>query len=170
MVVARRVQDEELPTIDPVSFRQVASRWVTGVAIVTTVDVDGRPLGLTMNGLTSLSLSPPQFIVCMNNGSDTLLALKRSNVFCINFLNQDQRHLSKVFATKGGDKFSSVEWHAGKTGSPIFAGAIGFAELRLTELLAGGDHCIAIGEVVCADARDGEPLVFFNGSYGGVTM
>jgi flavin reductase (DIM6/NTAB) family NADH-FMN oxidoreductase RutF len=43
--------------------------WTTGVAVITTVDRNGRPHGMTVNSLTSVSLDPP-----------LLLALSRSKI------------------------------------------------------------------------------------------
>lgn len=156
------------PILDANVFRRIAGHWVTGVAVVTTIDLSGNPLGLTMNGLTSLSLSPPQFLVCLDNASETLAALRHSKVFCINFLHRDQQSLSALFATKSAGKFTDVEWTRGVTGAPVLDGAIGYMELRLSQLLCGGDHQIAIGDAVAADARAGEPLVYFNGKYRSV--
>ncbi|WP_454651136.1 flavin reductase family protein [Bradyrhizobium liaoningense] len=154
--------------LDANAFRHIAGHWVTGVAVVTTIDQAGNPLGLTMNGLTSLSLSPPQFLICLDNKSETLAALRDSRVFCINFLHRDQRDLSTLFATKNSNKFLGVEWTKGVTGAPILGGGLGHMELRLGQLLSGGDHQIAIGEVVAADVRAGEPLAYFNGKYRSV--
>jgi flavin reductase (DIM6/NTAB) family NADH-FMN oxidoreductase RutF len=156
------------PVLDASAFRRIAGHWVTGVAVITTIDKAGNPLGLTMNGLTSLSLSPPRFLVCFDNGSETLAALRISKIFCINFLHRDQQALSSLFATKSANKFSGVEWTKGLTGAPVLSGAIGHMELRLSQLLCGGDHQIAIGEAVAADTRTGEPLVYFNGEYRSV--
>ncbi len=156
------------PVLDASVFRRISGHWVTGVAVVTTIDKAGNPLGLTMNGLTSLSLSPPRFLVCLDNGSETLAALRISEIFCINFLHRDQQALSSLFATKNANKFSGVEWTKGVTGAPILGGAIGHMELRLSQLLCGDDHQIAIGEAVAADARAEEPLVYFNGKYRSV--
>ena len=57
-------------------FRRASGLWATGVSIVTTVDSAGKPYGLTMNAVTSLSLNPPMFIVCVDNNSDTLAPMR----------------------------------------------------------------------------------------------
>ena len=91
-----------MPTlISPENFRKASGLWATGVSIVTTVDGDGTPFGLTMNSVTSLSLDPPLYLVNLDKGSDTLNALLVSRAFCINVLASDQQPLSNAFAKKG---------------------------------------------------------------------
>ena len=47
------------------SYRRLMSNWVTGVSLITCVDQEG-PVGCTANALTSLSLDPPQILVCFD--------------------------------------------------------------------------------------------------------
>jgi flavin reductase (DIM6/NTAB) family NADH-FMN oxidoreductase RutF len=46
--------------MQPEMFRKLAGHWLTGVSVVTTLDQDGKPVGMTMSAVTSLSLAPPQ--------------------------------------------------------------------------------------------------------------
>ena len=89
----------------PETFRKASGRWATGVSIVTTIDSDGVPFGLTMNSVASLSIDPPLYIVNVDNGSDTLAPMLSSRAFCINVLAEDQQELSNRFAKKGVDFF-----------------------------------------------------------------
>ena len=43
-------------------FRAALGRFATGVTIVTTLDGDGRPVGLTANSFNSVSLDPPMVL------------------------------------------------------------------------------------------------------------
>lgn len=154
--------------ITPELFRRACGLWATGVSIVTTVDTDGRPYGLTMNAVTSLSLNPPLFIVCVDNGSDTLKPMQDSRVFCVNVLTTDQENLSNRFAKKGADKFVGVDYIDGVTGAPVLAGSLVSVECVVTAMIAGGDHQICCGEVrrlALNDAPQVAPLLYFGGRY-----
>ena len=48
---------------------------------------------------------------------------------------------------------------------PIIDGALAWAACELRELIAGGDHTIAIGEVVALGLGEGEPLLWYAGRY-----
>jgi 3-hydroxy-9,10-secoandrosta-1,3,5(10)-triene-9,17-dione monooxygenase reductase component len=71
-----------------------------------------------------------------------------------------------VFASKlpEAEKLEGVE-HRLEHGTPIIDGALAWAACELRELIAGGDHTIAIGEVVSMGLGDGEPLLWYSGRY-----
>ena len=157
--------------IDADEFRKACGLWATGVSIVTSVDGQGRPFGLTMNAVTSLSLEPPMFLVCVDKGSDTLQAMLDSGVFCVNVLAQGQQALSDRFAKKGDDKFSGIEHKAGATGAPVLAGTLLAIECTVKAVLPGGDHeifCGAVERVFANHSESAEPLLYYGGRYGTV--
>ena len=149
-------------------FRRASGLWATGVSIVTTADSAGKPYGLTMNSVTSLSLDPPLYIVNVDKGSDTLAPMLESRSFSINVLADDQQSLSNSFAKKGDDKFSDVDHAAGSNGAPRLAGALMTIECTVDAVHEGGDHKIVVGEVteiVHADPDETKPLLYYRGKY-----
>ncbi len=155
-------------TITSEQFRRASGLWATGVSIVTTIDTAGKPYGLTMNAVTSLSLSPPMFIVCVDNNSDTLAPMRDSKVFCINVLASNQQDLSNRFAKKGDEKFSGIGHTRGSTGAPVLDGALLSIECAVSSIAPGGDHQIMLGEVrriVTNESAGIEPLLYFGGRY-----
>ena len=155
-------------SIDSDQFRRACGLWGSGVSIVTTVDAAGTPYGLTMNAVSSLSLNPAMFLVCVDNGSDTLPPMLESRVYCVNILTQQQQDLSNRFAKKGQDKFSGVTWSSGVTSAPIIAQTLISLECEVSNVYEGGDHQIFCGVVrglVSNEAADAEPLLFYSGRY-----
>jgi flavin reductase (DIM6/NTAB) family NADH-FMN oxidoreductase RutF len=118
-----------------------------------------------MSAVTSLSLAPPQFLICVDNQSESLPAIRESGVFAIHYLGSDQEQLAKDFAKKGGDKFASAPCRAGQTGAPILDGVIAFVECALHATYPGGDHTIIVGDVVHGQAPGGEPLGYHRGGF-----
>ncbi len=157
--------------LTPDLFRKACGFWATGVSVVTTCDMDGKPYGLTMNAVTSLSLTPPLFLVCLDNRSDTLAAVRRSGVFCINVLQEGQQELSNRFAKKGDDKYEGVDFERGMTGAPLLAGRVMAIECRVTAVHPGGDHHIFVGEVAditLPAGDDAQPMLYYRGRYASV--
>lgn len=149
----------------PELFKQIASYWLTGVAVVTAVAEDGELCGMTMSAVTSLSLDPPQFLLCMDRRAKTLAAIAHSEAFCIHYLNEHQQHLSAHFSRPGGDRFASIPYRVGELGAPILEDVIAFVECRLHDIADGGDHSIVIGNAVFGAAPGGNPLAYFHGGY-----
>ena len=56
------------PAADPRELRNALGRFTTGVTVVTTSDAAGRPVGLTANSFTAVSLDEGELLV----GSDGL--------------------------------------------------------------------------------------------------
>ncbi|MCL2346560.1 MAG: flavin reductase family protein, partial [Desulfobulbus sp.] len=49
------------------SLRNAPGRFATGVAIVTALDPDGQPIGLTVNSFAAVSLDPALALWCLDN-------------------------------------------------------------------------------------------------------
>jgi flavin reductase (DIM6/NTAB) family NADH-FMN oxidoreductase RutF len=155
------------PAVDTLRFRQVIGHFATGVAIVTCYGPDG-PTGLTTNAITSVSLEPLLLLVCFDNGSRTLPAVREARRFCVNVLRAGQEDLARVFASKrvAREKFEAVT-HMEAHGVPVLDGALAWLACDLEALHAAGDHTIGIGAITQMDADPaGEPLVWFRGDYG----
>ena len=152
--------------IDKQEFRRVMGHFAAGVTIITTIGDDGKPYGLTATAFTSVSLDPPLVLVCVDKQAESHPHFHTSGVFAVNFLAAGQEELSRRFAVSGGDKFSGVQLRQGVTGAPVLTDVLGHLECRTTDVCEGGDHTIFIGQVESADARAGEPLLYFRGAYG----
>jgi flavin reductase (DIM6/NTAB) family NADH-FMN oxidoreductase RutF len=150
--------------IDKQEFRRVLGHFAAGVTVITTVG-DGKPYGLTATAFTAVSLEPPLVLVCVDKRSDSHPHFHASRVFAVNFLAHDHEDVSRRFAVSGGDKFGDMPIRTGVTGAPVFSDALGHLECRATEVIEAGDHTIFIGQVEAADAREGEPLLYFRGAY-----
>ena len=138
----------------------------TAVTIVTARGEAG-PAGATANAVVSLSLDPPLMLACLDRGSRTLEALREAGAFGISVLAAGQASLAREFATKvpHSEKFRDVS-HAEREGVPMIDGAAAWIVCRLRELHDGGDHEIAIGEVLSlAVNEEAAPLAFHHGEY-----
>ena len=153
-------------TVEPTKlFRQALGTFATGVTVVTAIDEQGRPRGLTANSFTSVSLDPPLILVCIASGSAGHTVFTNSKTFCVNVLAEDQQNLSTLFASPGDDRFSEIEWHPGNNGNPIIDGAITNFECDRHNIVDAGDHVILVGKVSGYEASGRSPLIYCSGSY-----
>ena len=153
------------PDPDPELFREVFGRFATGVAVITSASPAGAG-GMTANALCSLSLDPLLALVCFENNARTLPIVRDAGRFAVNVLAADQERLAGVFASKmpESEKLDGVD-HRFHDGVPVIEGALAWASCELQELIAGGDHTIAIGRVTAMGLGDGEPLLWYSGRY-----
>jgi flavin reductase (DIM6/NTAB) family NADH-FMN oxidoreductase RutF len=154
----------------PDLFRKIMGNFATGVTVVTT-DVDGRLHGFTANAVSSLSLDPLLFLVCVDKKANAHAELHKAKHFGVSMLGAEQADVSNKFAKTGLPEDGSlrgVAFHRGETGVPLIDGCIACLECEVHDRLEGGDHTIVIGRVVagCVAPDDAvPPLVFFRGRY-----
>ena len=146
-------------------FREVFGRFPTGVAVITSATASGAG-GMTANAVCSLSLDPLLVLVCFENGARTLPLVREAGRFGVNVLSSDQEELAGVFASKlpESDKLEGVS-HRMEHAVPLIEGALAWAVCELVELVAGGDHTIAIGQVTAMGLGEGKPLLWYSGRY-----
>jgi flavin reductase (DIM6/NTAB) family NADH-FMN oxidoreductase RutF len=155
-----------MPAPTPEEFRRAMALLPTAVTIITTRGEAG-PAGATANAVVSLSLDPPLMLACLDRGSRTLEVLRAADKFGISVLGERQSSLAREFASKvpHSEKFRDVS-HAEREGVPMIDGAIAWISCRLRELHEGGDHVIAVGEVLSLTVNEeAAPLVFHQGEY-----
>jgi flavin reductase (DIM6/NTAB) family NADH-FMN oxidoreductase RutF len=155
----------EGPLLNGEHFRRACGRFATGITVVTTVDHDGNPHGMTANSFTSVSLDPPLVLVCVDYRAKILQTFQRAERFGINVLSEGQRDLSQAFARRGEDRFNGIEWQAGESGVPLLPGALAWLECVLVNAVDAGDHAILIARVDRAECHDGRPLLYFASGY-----
>lgn len=151
--------------VSPDEFRQSLSRFASGVTVVTTVDATGGFHGLTVSAFSSVSLSPPLVLICVEKATASHSALLESGAFVVNFLSEEQTQLSEHFATPLADKFSSVGHLTGLQGIPILSSSIASLECRIVNDFDGGDHSIFVAQVENTEVRGGAPLLYFHHGY-----
>ncbi len=152
----------------PPQFRQVLSRFATGVTIVTVKNKEGIH-GLTVNAFTSVSLEPLLILICIQKNGVSHDALSESEHFVVNILSEQQKDLADRFANvnlSSTERFQNLAYQLNARGIPILSGVLGYLECRIVNELDGGDHTIYLGEVERAEvSEEKKPLLFYNSQY-----
>ena len=143
------------------AFRELMSRFPTGVAVVTSVDEEGEPRGLTCSSLASVTLCPPTLLVCIRDTSPTLAAIHARKAFAVNLLNEHSAKVAKLFSTPIPDRFHQIDWHASDVlGLPwLETGTVAHADCLLSRGIPMGDHVVVLGEVVAVERFTSRPLI-----------
>jgi flavin reductase (DIM6/NTAB) family NADH-FMN oxidoreductase RutF len=151
--------------VDDRTLRAVCGNFVTGVTVVTT-SFEGNPVGVTINSFTSVSLSPPLILFCIHQESTVQAALRRSGVFAVTILAEDQAELCHSFAKQATARIADVMARPALTGAPVLLGGLAYLDCRVVSQHPGGDHWIVVGEVLDTGLlRDGKPLTFFRNAH-----
>jgi flavin reductase (DIM6/NTAB) family NADH-FMN oxidoreductase RutF len=143
------------------------SLFATGIAIAATINKKGQHSAITINSLTSLSLTPPLLLFCIDNKSANLEAFKKNQYFSLSILSQSQQGLAQEFSkTQNQSKWGHEPHFFGQFGSPIFSNSLGYFECQRHQIIKAGDHHIIIGEIFdFAQLSNQKPLIYNQGSY-----
>lgn len=152
-----------ISTIDPVELRRSFGRFATGVLIVTARRGD-RVHGMTANSFTSVSLTPPLVLICVDQRAAMRQALQEAGHYGLSILSDRQQQLSRHFSSRSSPELE-VDFEE-IAGVPVIAGALAQFSCRVTQTVGAGDHLIYIGEVIGHRHGEGEPLLYFGGRYG----
>ena len=151
-------------------LKNAYARWATGVTIVTARAGD-RIHGMTVSAFNEVSLDPPLVLVCIDKASSTQSLIAEGKVFAVNILERGQADLSRLFASEEDEdrRFVGLDFRTGVTGAPLLAGTLANLDCRLTATHDAGDHFIFVGEVADLQLFEGEPLMFHDRGYRGLT-
>ena len=149
-------------TVDPREFRNTLGRFATGVTVVTMVD--GSDVhGITVNAFMSVSLKPPLVLISIDARANAHATLMEGKRYGVSVLRHDQDALSNHFAGAPGDvepRFVDLD------GLPVIDGAIAQIACTIEDRVDAGDHTLFVGRVDALTQNDGDPLLYYQGSYG----
>lgn len=148
--------------IDPLAFRQAASRFVTGVAVLTALGQSGEVCGMTANSFVTVSLSPPTVLVSVRPGK-MHRAIAATHRYGVNVLPEGGKGLSRHFA--GRPTADAVPDYDIVEGLPRLSNCVAFFACEVTRAVDVNDHTLFIAEVSGCDYCDSLPLVFFSSRY-----
>lgn len=153
--------------VDGATFRSAMRLLPSGVVMVT-VDVDGRPWGLTISSCSSLSVEPPQILICLASRTVTCRRIIATDRFGVSVLGADHRQVAEHGAAPGTAKFIDDFCDPVRgQGVPSVRGAAYHLACSLVAAHEHADHTVIVGGVVGATAASAppEPLVYFDRAF-----
>lgn len=154
--------------VDPDQFRQLLGCFATGVTVLTTRDLQGRPIGMTASSVASVSLEPPLVLVSVNQQHDMHAPLKGATRFVLNVLAAGQETISRRFAAEHPDRFDGIRYRETEHGMPVLDGVLASIECEKQDEARGGDHTVFFGLVTGGTVSDRPPLLYYRGGYTGL--
>lgn len=146
----------------PVDLRRAASRFATGVALVTAPG----GLALVVDSFISASLEPPLVAFAPSRTSLTWRSMRRTGRFGVSVLDAAHAGGIRERARPGADRLAGLDVDL-LDGVPIVRHALAALACALEAEYPAGDHSIVLGRVLAIRHGDSRPpLVFFEGGFG----
>ncbi|HEU5473644.1 MAG TPA: flavin reductase family protein [Actinophytocola sp.] len=144
-------------------FKEFMRGFPSGVAVLATLDEEGRPIGMTCSALCSVGLDPPTLLACVGRLGRMRRAVDHTGSFTVNLLEGSGLQLARRFAAGHDRPFDGVPWSPSPNHHlPVPTEHVHrSAECRLHTSITVSDHTILIGEVIWVAECDStaEPLL-----------
>lgn len=151
--------------MDPRKLREALGAYATGVTVATARAPDGRPVAMTVNSFTTISLEPPLVLWCAQRDIGPFAAFHAAGHYAVHVLHAGQEDIASHFARDIDDKFAGIRFADGIEGLPLLDDFTARFQCRVERRLDGGDHVMLLGRVLTMDYRPAEPLIFHAGAY-----
>jgi flavin reductase (DIM6/NTAB) family NADH-FMN oxidoreductase RutF len=147
--------------VAPDDLRRAASRFATGVALVTAPG----GLALVIDSFLSASLDPPLVGFAPSRTSLTWRSMRRTGRFGVSVLDAAHADDIRERARPGADRLAGLDIDL-LDGVPVIRDAPAAFACALETEHPAGDHSIVLGRVLAIrHGDDRPPLVFFGGGF-----
>ncbi len=156
--------------VDTRALRDALGCFATGITVVTTSNLQGQPVGVTINSFNAVSLEPPLILFSLARRSHCLPLFEAGQGFAVHTLRDDQKAISNRFAFSKDDPWAGLSFELDARGCPLLSGVLSIFRCNVEQIHDGGDHRIIIGRVIDFSAEvEGEPLIYFRRRYRGLS-
>ncbi len=149
------------------NFRKAMRRLTSAVSVISTQHNDIRH-GITVTSVTSVSMTPPSLLFCINRAASLHDPVIRSGRFCVNILHAHQIDIADAFSgrVRGADRFLTGEWASDDDDVPYLIPAQASIFCETDAISSYGTHSIVIGKVHHVAVRGQvAPLLYQDGQY-----
>jgi flavin reductase (DIM6/NTAB) family NADH-FMN oxidoreductase RutF len=165
-------EPQEVAVDDLDAFKRVFRRHAAGVAAVTSLDPNGKPVGFTATSLASLAAVPPLATFNMAQIASAWPAMTVGNRVAIHTLGPRTRHLAEKLAGDNSLRFEGNHWKPGPHGVPILEGVTSWMLGRIIEVHPVFNNAVIVVQIETgALGPEDEALLYHERSYrspGGV--
>jgi flavin reductase (DIM6/NTAB) family NADH-FMN oxidoreductase RutF len=148
------------------AFTQAFRRHAAGVAVITALTAEGRPVGFTATSLASLAASPPLATFNMARTASSWPAIEETDHVAIHMLGMHDLPIARIMAGDHDVRFEGNHWEPGPHGLPILRDVTGWMVGRIvarTHVEASAMVAVQIEEGALGEP--GEPLIYFERRY-----
>ena len=145
----------------------IAMRGITSTVNVISAKLYDERHAMTATSVTSLSLSPPSMIICINKEASIHNTIYEDTKFCINVLSNQQKDLSEVCSNseEGESRFEDNGWVDDK--ELIYnSNSISNIFCLCTKVIDHSTHSVFFGEVIKVNINNkNKALLYASGEY-----
>jgi flavin reductase (DIM6/NTAB) family NADH-FMN oxidoreductase RutF len=152
-------------------LRRAFSCFATGVTVITGIDQNGKPGGITISSFNTVSLNPPLVLWSIGSQSDLCNSFRIGQKQLIHVLDVNQKDLALVFAKQLNKNSIQMEHQIEPSGLMRLANCLAYFECETVAVHEGGDHHIIVARVLSIEQdSDRYPLLFAQSQFNQLAL
>ena len=152
-------------------LRRAFSCFATGVTVITGIDQNGKPVGITISSFNTVSLNPPLVLWSIGSQSDLCNTFRIGQKQLIHVLDVNQKDLALVFAKQLNKNSIQMEHQIEPSGLMRLANCLAYFECETVAVHEGGDHHIIVARVLSIEQdSDRYPLLFAQSQFNQLAL
>ncbi len=152
-------------------LRRAFSCFATGVTVITGIDQNGKPVGITISSFNTVSLNPPLVLWSIGSQSDLCNSFRIGQKQLIHVLDVNQKDLALVFAKQLDKNNIRMEHQIKPSGLMRLANCLAYFECETVAVHEGGDHHIIVARVLSIEQdSDRYPLLFAQSQFNQLAL
>ena len=152
-------------------LRRAFSCFATGVTVITGIDQNGKPVGITISSFNTVSLNPPLVLWSIGSQSDLCNSFRIGQKQLIHVLDVNQKDLALVFAKQLDKNNIRMEHQIKPSGLMRLANCLAYFECETIAVHEGGDHHIIVARVLSIEQdSDRYPLLFAQSQFNQLAL
>jgi len=152
-------------------LRRAFSCFATGVTVITGIDQNGKPVGITISSFNTVSLNPPLVLWSIGSQSDLCNSFRIGQKQLIHVLDVNQKDLALVFAKQLNKNSIQMEHQIEPSGLMRLANCLAYFECETVAVHEGGDHHIIVARVLSIEQdSDRYPLLFSQSQFNQLAL
>lgn len=152
--------------IDLAAFKHAFRRHAAGVAIVTSVLRDGKPVGFTATSLASLSAVPPLATFNMARTASAWPAILENDHVIIHMLGARNQGVAEIMSGPREQRFDGNHWNAGPYGIPVINDVTSWMVGRIINRVPVHNNAVVVVQIEGGGmGTDDEALLYYERGY-----
>ncbi|ASD22005.1 flavin oxidoreductase [Cryobacterium sp. LW097] len=151
---------------DLAAFKNAFRRHAAGVAVVTALDAQGKPVGFTATSLASMSAVPPLATFNMAKSASSWPAINETERVVIHLLGLRNRTLAERLAGPNAERFVGDHWRVGPYGLPVLNNVTSWMVGRIVERVTVHNSAVVVVQIEGGGlGDDDEALIYHERQY-----
>ena len=147
-------------------LRRAFSSFATGVTVITGLNSQREPVGITISSFNTVSLTPPLVLWSIGNQSDLKTCFDVGKKQLIHVLDESQKELALIFAKQLKKSIDQIEHDIQANGLLRLTNCLAYFECETVAVHEGGDHQIIVARILSiGHDPNRQPLLFVHSQF-----